>query len=988
MLPPSAWTLDSSRIIRFFLPVLQLENILEQVTPAGMRDALGEAPDGLNAVFRLTLKRIARQPRPRVELAHAVITWIAYAERPLAASELQHAIAIKPGIRAWSPDLVSSVNLFKQHCVQFCFGLVTVDSGSIVNFVHFSLAEYFLKEKASIFPFAEKMMAQACLRYLGLNELQGSTPQSSTLMHQFAFLDYAARHWGNHSRKGCDNEVLQDAVVFLSNQSVRPLLKTLGTIDGTIELYSPLHIAAFHGLHLVVTYYLTTTSIDADSVCGALTPLQIAACRGHHLVVKLLLERDYVNPNRVFSMASPLQTATWNGDIATVKSLVTCNQVDIDFAPFQPTALVLAAARRHWSIVELLFLKGASVNSRDYDGKTVMHHAIAANEETVVRSLLQRTDIDLSLRDEDGVSVLHLTITRQRSQITKSLLSGIIDPNMQDNAGRTSLWLACHQQQLEATLLLLHDRRIDPNIVGPKGDSPLLVAVCKAAEEEGLDAQRNDSRRMSLKILKALVGCPKVNINSRNTNGTTALHVAASHSETDLVRLMLSRADLQVNSQDDYGQTSIHRAAANSSSCILSLLIKESNLDLWKKDSRGRNGLHHAAKYGMHHNIRLLFEQSKTEVNEADVHGMTPLHYAAAANCLRCIEDLLLNHKTQVNSQNDNGDTPLHCAVFNVAGCILPTEHKNDLSSSKESSQATPVFDNGNAVTLLGTQKETELNRINSRGMTSLHLAAFLGKDDAVQFLMQLSDIEINPRDADGRTPLHLACCNNKSIVLQKMLCYEECEKNAQDNEGNTPLHCSTARGYVEPVQVLLGFDDIKIDAKNNHGETAIHLAVNQNDTSLVQLLLKPRTSHNGILKPLSTGDVNDRDRFGNTPLHTAVSRNKIDAAKYLLQHPNIDINCQNNIGETPLHIAAGFGFSSMAECLFRHEDIEFSRSDIYGLRIIDVVRGPQLPFRLSQIGWDPTFHGRRKILKMLFQDNRAWVDPQLRRFRSLDNLC
>ncbi|KAL9095584.1 MAG: hypothetical protein Q9165_002016 [Trypethelium subeluteriae] len=983
----------------FFLPVLQLENILEQVTPAGMRDALNESPDGLSAVFRLTLERVARQSRPRAELADAVMTWVAYAERPLTVSELRHAVAIKADISTWTPELVSPLNLFKQHCVQFCLGLVMIDTEGVVNFVHFSLAEYFLREKASIFPSAEKMMVQACLRYLNLDGFRSESFRLATVMRDFPFLEYAARHWGAHARQ-CqhyDEEFLQGAIALLSNSSIQPLLRALGTVDGSMNLYTPLHVSAFHGLHLAVAYYLDMDDTDADSVRGALTPLQIAVEEGYPLVVDLLLKRNNVNPNRVcsincayqmFSLASPLQLAAWIGDLALVKSLVSCSRIDMDLATYQPTALTVAATRRHWSVVQLLTLRGASVNSRGYDGRTALHHAIVANEEIMVRLLLQREDIRLNLKDEDGLSPLHLAITQQHYKISKMLLSVAIDPNLQDNAGRTPLWLACYCGQLEVALSLLCDERTDPNICGPNGDSPLSTAVRQAPKEvNGYGVLLDGAHRTTLDLIEAFVKSTKVNVNSKNNHGTTALHAAASHPKVCFLRAILSRADVQVNLQDKSGQTVVHKAAANDSNRSLGLLLERNDVDVWRKDHRGRSGLHHAACRGMHHNIRSLLTHDGAQVNEADAQGMTPLHCAAAADHVHCIQELLLDSQSQLNDQDDNGDTPLHHAVSRVAWHGPSSENENISHNPKESPQSIRASGTGNAVTLLGTWRGIELNITNRRGITPLHLAVLVGKIETVHFLSQLPHIDVNIHDDHGRTPLHLAAWCDRRAVLLELLCDANVDKNVQDEDGNTPLHYSTAQGQLESVKLLYEHNDIKVDAKNGHGQTALHLAACSGDASIMHLLSKPRSASDGEHAHLITEVINSRDQVGNTPLHAAVAHHKVEATECLLQHPDVDINCQNSHGETALHVAAGLGFSDIAERLVGHKDIDFLPRDVYGLSVIDVARDRKFPFGPGQTGWDPTFQGRKAILKMLFLDSRAWVRRQVRRSRSLENL-
>lgn len=70
------------------------------------------------------MKRIEGQLQDEEVLAKQVLSWITCAKRPLSTSELEHAIAVKPGISKLDIDDICPVG----DMVSVCAGLVTVDA--------------------------------------------------------------------------------------------------------------------------------------------------------------------------------------------------------------------------------------------------------------------------------------------------------------------------------------------------------------------------------------------------------------------------------------------------------------------------------------------------------------------------------------------------------------------------------------------------------------------------------------------------------------------------------------------------------------------------------------------------------------------------------------------------------------------------------------------------------------------------------------------
>ena len=86
------------------------------------------------------MERISGQVEDQEELAKQVLSWITCAKRPLATTELQHALRVEVGESKLDELNFSEI----EDIVSVCTGLVTIDEeGGIIQLVHYITQEYF-----------------------------------------------------------------------------------------------------------------------------------------------------------------------------------------------------------------------------------------------------------------------------------------------------------------------------------------------------------------------------------------------------------------------------------------------------------------------------------------------------------------------------------------------------------------------------------------------------------------------------------------------------------------------------------------------------------------------------------------------------------------------------------------------------------------------------------------------------------------------------
>eukprot|EP01105_Mastigella_eilhardi_P013876 TRINITY_DN3162_c0_g1_i4.p2 TRINITY_DN3162_c0_g1~~TRINITY_DN3162_c0_g1_i4.p2 ORF type:complete len:207 (-),score=72.33 TRINITY_DN3162_c0_g1_i4:59-679(-) len=161
--------------------------------------------------------------------------------------------------------------------------------------------------------------------------------------------------------------------------------------------------------------------------------------------------------------------------------------------------------------------------------------------------------------------------------------------------------------------------------------------------------------------------------------------------------------------------------------------------------------------------------------------------------------------------------------------------------------------------------------------------------------------------DEDERSGLHWAAAKGRHDVAAALLS-RGAAADAADDSGWTPLMLACSAGHLPVVSVLLATKQVNVNAVNLQGCTALHYACSKAKVDIMQELLN------------AGARLNPRDRFGNTPLHRAVSCGSLAAVQLLLGMPGARqrVDDANGEGETALHVAVLERHADVAACLVR----------------------------------------------------------------------
>ena len=244
-----------------------------------------------------------------------------------------------------------------------------------------------------------------------------------------------------------------------------------------------------------------------------------------------------------------------------------------------------------------------------------------------------------------------------------------------------------------------------------------------------------------------------------------------------------------------------------------------------------------------------------------------------------------------------------------------------------------------------------DVNIKNADGSTPLHSAAFLGKSDIAKLLLE-NGADAQARNNDGATPTDALSVNWETTVFIGNLVGIEIKK--QDIE--------TIQTGRREIAKLFGVSDL-LEAESIPPEKAVWDAASKGNLNIVKQALA-----NGM-------DPNTKDpKSGGTLLTTAALMGHTEIVSVLLEH-GADVNARSNDGGTALHAAAFLGRSETVKLLLEHGADTTIRHKMGG-KAIDGAKLPWLLTKgilrglKIEVDKEEVQAGRDEVKKLISQHN------------------
>lgn len=295
------------------------------------------------------------------------------------------------------------------------------------------------------------------------------------------------------------------------------------------------------------------------------TLLHYAAYSNNVETIKFFLKRGLdVNTENKMGI-NPLQFAALNtSNVDVIKELISAGgDIKIRNSIGQTLLAISAGYNPALEITQFFIDQGLDIEARDDDGATPILTAAQYQENPDVIELLINAGADIDAKDNDGDTMFHLAAQNESLPVVY-YVSSAFSTYLADNDGVSCLSKA---------------------LIGAVNPEVIKLYIRKMRTEHVMFASRNEVPE----ILEALIQ-EGYDVNAANSDGCTVLMFAAMmNTNPDIIR-MLIYYNAVWNTRDENGRTPLHYAASNPDSAIYDWMLEDENFKTLAdvKDSKGK----------------------------------------------------------------------------------------------------------------------------------------------------------------------------------------------------------------------------------------------------------------------------------------------------------------------------------------------------------------------------------------------------------------
>jgi hypothetical protein len=572
---------------------------------------LKEIPDGLHALFESILTRDDQN----MEILKLCISWLLFAKRPLTREEFYYAIlsGIHPELlKPWDPQDVTEENM-ESFMLSSSKGLAELTTSQMptVQFIHESVRDFLLSESSMQYLWrnksgdfqasAHERLKKSCENYIRSKCLE---PLGGLVLVGSYIPD--------------DIRTLSHYLRLVEKETGRQYQAVLAAAERFPFLKYTIQNILFHADSAAVQGISQSAFLKAFEVSRWVYLKNLLAIEEDRLHEPLLSKSPKSNTLRLIPPHTSLLYIIAMENLPALISALFRIDTSLDrLDNLRPSPILAALDRANFAALKAILRPTPDIVG-DYP----------ANEPA---RLTYDTDI-VQLIYRYGDFLAHHAWRWGRS--TKSLL-----------------WFLLEEGEEAPALAFLRSGRFD--LEGKRPDkfwcSPLSYSAERGYEN----------------LVRFLISTHKVDMDSKDYNGRTALSKAATYGQEVIVELLLNTENVEINSRDNIGHTALSLAVQQKHEHVVELLLNVYGIDIDSLDNLGRTPFSYAAEFGLHGIAKLLLNTRSVNIESQDYLGRTPLSYAAANGHYHLVEALLDSQYVRVADLDREWRTPLTRAIEN-----------------------------------------------------------------------------------------------------------------------------------------------------------------------------------------------------------------------------------------------------------------------------------------------------------------------------------
>ena len=481
--------------------------------------------------------------------------------------------------------------------------------------------------------------------------------------------------------------------------------------------------------------------------------------------------------------------------------------------------------------------------------------------------VVQASAFDGNIDENDDPDISRSpTLTKQDNERgVRHILAQEQPHTFMNEDGETALHLAAKQDVYLTREVLNHG--FDINIRNVCCETPLMCAV---------NSENVDTVAFLLKN--------HADVNARDDQRSTCLHLAASNNKSGSITELLLRRNPDIEIMDGIGLTPLFLVAFNGNDAVVHQLLR-SGARPEAKERDGLNALHYACMQANHVFMSRLLDQNGPDFEafyDLSKYGL-PADPSLSTTSKRRVQIVhsLINHSADVHAIC-KGFTPLQIAALTAQEQLVDILLSNGAEAS-----GVPVITAyygliSKTVDLLLTHGASVSATDSRWNKTALTWTAEIGSSNTLQFLLS-HGANVHHQDKQGSSALHYAGANARSESI-KLLLDAGADPNLLDFGGCTSLTrlARAGRFYLagrwwnpsaderEKAATLLLNAGCDPSVRDMHGNLAVHYAAGN--------------GYRGVLDAIERagGDMELLDGLGRTAVEWARERGEMDVVRVL----------------------------------------------------------------------------------------------------------